>query len=546
MRIAARIFLGVAGLLTAWGLVSEPSRAAPSSVPAPRDPKPVAAAIDKIIDQRIAADKITASPLADDAEFLRRVTLDITGRIPSADATVAFLADSDPAKRAKVIDALLADHEYGEHFGTIWYHRIVKPDDDNRYLISPKLQEWLADSFNRDHGWDKIVTDILTAEGERDKNPQTVFYFANVGDKKGQPEPNKVTAAASRLFLGVKLECAECHNHPFTPIKQTDFWSTAAFFTATHSENAAKKDAKAGVIPSLHEGGAMKGMKKNTEAKAPAGSIIIPDTKGKTVKAKFLGGAEPALPGKTLRPVFAAWATSPKNPFFARAAVNKLWANFFGRGIVDPVDDMRPENEPSHPQLLDLLAKEFAASGFDQKHLIRCICNSASYQRASKPTKDNKDEDRIYARMPVKVMSADMLYDSLAVALGHAAADKTKGEGKKRGNTARDAFRKFFHAEADDDVGVVEDYTHGIPQALRLMNSPQMNDTSTTVGRLMKAGGEPEKIVEGLYITALSRKPTEAETKRMVEYAAGDKDAARAYRDILWVLLNSGEFLFNH
>jgi hypothetical protein len=378
---------------------------------------------------------------------------------------------------------------------------MVKPDDDNRFLLSDNFAHWLADAFNKNRGWNKVVSDILTAEGARDKNPATVFFFANVGaDKDKHPEPNKVTAAASHLFLGIKLECCECHNHPFTTLKQTDFWGVAAFFGQVHSDKADKKSAKAGAIPSIHDGGsAGKGKKAaaKTEA-APPGSIVIPDTKGQTVKATFLLGAEAPPAGKTqLRGEFATWATSPSNPFFARAAVNRWWANFFGRGIVNPIDDMRTEAKNTHPALLDSLAKEFAASGFDLKHLIRCICNSPTYQRSSRPLPENREDDQLYSHAAVRMMTADMLYDSLEVAMSHAPASKAakgeaKGAKKLGGGGPRAQFRKFFHTEADDDASAVENYAHGIPQVLRLMNSTQMNDTAAVVKRVMSEG-TPEK-----------------------------------------------------
>lgn len=552
MNALSKALAGTLALVGLWALATRdttPVRAAAKT--STRTPAPIAALVDKHIDAKLAEAKVPPSAQADDAEFLRRVTLDITGRIPTAERTLAFLDDKGPDKRAKLIDELLADPEYGEHFGTIWYHRMVKPDDDNRFLISDKLQDWLAEQFNKNRGWDQVVTDILTASGDRDTHPQTVFWFANAGDKKGQPEPSKVTGAASRLFLGIRLECAECHNHPFTRLTQEDFWGVAAFFTQTHADQATKKDAKAGVSPDIREGGpAAKGGKKDQTEKASPGSIVIPDTKGKTVKATFLGGNIAALSGKTqYRPVLAAWLTSQKNPYFARAAVNKMWANFFGRGLVDPIDDMRPEAKCSHPELLKALTDEFIASGFDLKHLIRCICLSNAYQRSSTPLSANKEsDDNLYAKMPVKVMSADMLYDSLQVALGHAVANNERGKGMKKKLTGgpREQFRKFFHAEVDDDVGVVEDYTHGVPQALRLLNAKQINDTTGTVAKYVKAGGGPDKIIESLYLTAVARKPSVVELKRLKAYVAEDADKNKAYGDILWALLNSAEFLFNH
>jgi hypothetical protein len=552
-RTATAVLFLLAGTVAA----GTPQAGAPKSTsPTARGAMAVAADIDRSVDARLAAEHRPASPTADDAEFIRRVSLDIIGRIPRADRVATFLADSDPNKRAKLVDELLDDREYGEHFATIWYHRIVKPDDDNRFVLAGNhFQDWLADAFNHNHGWDRIVADILTASGDRDKHPATTFWLANVTDAKtGQPAPNKVTAAATRLFLGVRLECCECHNHPFASLKQTDFWSTAAFFGQMHADNANKKVAKEGTAPVIHEGGHVERRKKAPADSAPFGSITIPYGNGKTVAAAFLGGTKPDVSGRSaLRPQLAAWLTARDNPYFARAAVNKVWANFFGRGLVDPVDDMRAENveKCTHPEVLNALADEFAASGFDQKALIRSICNSKTYQRTSTPLAGNKGDDVLYARMPLKVMSADMLFDSLAVALEHSAVeaagrDKDARKKQKREGGAREQFRKFFHAEADDDVGVVEDYTLGVPQVLRLMNARQICDTSKAIGRLAKAQGTPEQAFDSLYLTVLSRKPTTNEVEHLKTYLAKETDRAKGYADVMWALLNGSEFLFNH
>lgn len=532
-----------------------PPEAAVTGVKTSRDPSAIAQNIDRLIAERLKADKRPASPRADDGEFIRRLSLDIRGRIPSGDRVAAFLADTDSQKRDKLIDEFLADSEYGEHFAIIWYHRMIKPDDENRAILKGnKLQGWLAERFNQNAGWDRIVSDIMTASGARDTHPATAFWLSQVGDSRtGQPEPNKTTAAASKLFLGVKLECAECHNHPFSSLKQTDFWSTAAFFAQTHADNATRRDAKNAATPVVHEGGGGAKVKKKAQGEktkpAPFGSIAIPFSKDKVVSATFLGSASPVEIGgkKELRPVFAAWLTSPKNPYFARAGANKVWANFFGKGIVQPVDDMREDGTNTHPEVLTLLANEFAESGFDLKHLIRCICRSETYQRTSRPLPENKEDSTLYSHMPTKVMSADMLYDSLNEVLGHSVGQVEKGVDKKAkkqgGGGPREQFRKFFHAEADDDVGVVEDYTHGIPQVLRLMNAKQTNDLEATVAKRTK-GLPPEKAIESLYLAALSRKPSDVEMKRMKEYIGKDTEAG--YRDIYWALLNSGEFLIIH
>lgn len=517
-----------------------------ASLAAGKPPTAVATQIDSIIDKALSENKVPSSAQADDAEFLRRVTLDITGRIPTRDRTIAFLADTQPDKRAKLIDELLADGEYGEHFATIWYYRMIRLDDDNRYLVKDnKLQDWLTSQFNNNRTWNQIVTDLLMASGNKNKNPEVTFYLAHVDDNKKhfEPAPNKIVASASKLFMGVRLECCECHNHPFNTLKQNEFWGVAAFFSELHGDQTSRKELKEGMVPGIHEGGVAN--KKAKTDNAPFGAIEIPDSKGKTVRAKYLGGPEAVVSKQaSLRKPFVSWLTGPKNKYFATAAVNKLWANFFGRGLSNPVDDIDLE-KVTHPDLLKLLAEEFTASGFDQKHLIRCICNSQAYQRTSAVLPANKSDNTLYSHMRVKVMSADMLYDSLQEVLGHGVAEKSKGAGKKGGGGAREQFRAFFHAEADDDVGVVEDYNHGVPQVLRLMNAAQLNDTAKTVTALMKSG-TPENVIESLYLTVLSRQPTSSETKKMKDYAATEKFSAKVYGDLLWVLLNSGEFVFNH
>jgi hypothetical protein len=541
-------------------LAADPVPAQPPRRKAPKkhEPRDLADLIDRAIDRRLAEAKIPASPLADDAEFLRRLSLDLRGRVPTAARVRDFLADSDPDKRRRLIDEFLSEEEFGEHFSIVWYHRMVQPNMDNQGLLAKNFQGWLAERFNANDGWDKTVKSILTASGERDKNPATVFWLNNVeGNNRREVAPNKVTAAASHLFLGLKLECCECHNHPFDPnLKQTDFWGMAAFFTTTHADKTSKQAVQGNEVPAIREQtsigrGPARAKAKAREPSAPYGQIVIPDSKAKTVQARFpLTDTPKFANGVSLRTAFADWLTAAHNPYFAKASVNKLWANFFGRGIVNPVDDMRPGAANTFPELLDVLANEFAAVGFDQKHLIRGICLSQAYQRSSRQLPENKDDDELLSHMRLKVMTADMLYDSLTIVLEHAVAEAPAGRAKgnpmrrNQGN-ARDQFRRFFHAEADDDSGVVEDYTHGVPQVLRLMNSQQMNNTSAVIKALTK-DATPQEVVEGLYLRALARPPTAVEAARIASFVAGEKDKTKAYGDALWALLNSAEFMFNH
>jgi hypothetical protein len=252
---------------------------------------------------------------------------------------------------------------------------------------------------------------------------------------------------------------------------------------------------------------------------------------GRVVEAKFFEGAKPDLGDQgPYRPALAEWATSPDNKFFAAASVNRLWAHFFGRGLVHPLDDFHADNPPSHPELLALLADEFKKSGFDQKHLIRCICASQAYQRTSRPNNNADAEPHLLARMTVKVMSPDVLYDALTQVLG--VKDLPQG---------RQGFVTFFTTKEEGDDP--DEFGLGIPQFLRLMNSPVFNEGGPVTDELAKE--VPAKAIETLFLRTLSRRPTAAEAEKMAAYVAKKGDVRKGYAGVLWVLLNSAEFVCN-
>jgi hypothetical protein len=507
-----------------------------------RDPAPVTAAIDRAVDAWLAEHKLPASPRADDAEFLRRVTLDLTGRVPTGKRAAEFLDSTDPDKRRKLIDELLASPHYGDHFATVWRHRLAPRDEANPKPRADTLSPWLARQFNRNRGWDRVVTDLLTAEGPVAEAPPSEFVLAH--SEGARPQPRLLADATARLFLGVQLRCAECHDHPFAKWKQADFWGVAAFFGRVRFTGGMKnvRDRP----PSL------------TEADLPGagppvpadGSITVPATAGKAVgqvvKARFLGGETAALSGATAyRPRLAAWLTARDNPFFARAAANRLWANLFGRGLVHPPDGFDETNPPSHPALLQLLADELAASGFDQKYLLRCVCNSRAYQRTSRPLPQNEADATGLSRMNVKALSAEALYDSLAVVTaGDKDAPRAKPAGKSGKGpalSARDEFLRFFRRQ--DDAGPGE-YGQGIPQLLWLLNGPALNTEAPLVDRLCDSGAGRAEAVEALYLAALARRPSAEELKVMSGYL-GRREARAGYAGVLWMLLNGAEFAVN-
>jgi hypothetical protein len=497
-----------------------------------------AAALAQVIDQqvklRLDAEGVKPSPRCDDAEFIRRVYLDLAGVIPPAERVRAFLESTDPDKRSKLIDELLANPLYGKQMSETWTGLLLPRNTNNPRLRSEPLRSWLEQSFNANKPWDKVVHQLVTASGAQDKNGAVTFFIGN-------PGPDKVTDTVCRVLLGVQLQCAQCHNHPFTGWKQNEYWAMAAFFTKVNVAPNLNAAAKKGTSPMVSEnGGGGKGKRK--------GIFRLPDS-AKIVPAKFLQGEQPKLkPSEPMRPVLADWMTSPKNRFFARAMANRMWAHFFGRGLVNPVDDMHDDNDPSHPELLAALAEQFKANAFDVKYLIRAVCNSQTYQRTSRPSEGNEADKQLFSHSAARALSPEQLYDSLTSALGKGPVPRApvgrKGPMARFGpGGPRQQFLNFFRI--DEGANPLE-YQAGIPQALRLMNSAQLGNGASAVAEALEGEPQPPLVIERLYIRALSRRPTDAESQRLTEYVGHQENARTAYGDILWALVNSSEFALNH
>jgi hypothetical protein len=481
--------------------------------------------IDQVLTQRLAAEKVPASPLASDAEFLRRVSLDITGVIPSATQAAEFLDSKDPQKRAKLIDELLASSNYGRHMADIWEALLVKRDPDNRRIQLDPLYTWLEKQFNDNVAWDKVATELLTSTGTQDKNGAVTFFLANA-------TPDKATDTVSRVFLGVQLQCAQCHNHPFTKWKQTEYWGMAAFFFKVRPDGNPRQAGQAGGSVGISESGG-----RGRPARLPTSAKIVP--------AQFFQGEQPKIgDSEPARPVLAKWLTSQDNPYFARAMVNRLWYQFFGRGFVSPVDDIHDGNPASHPELLQELSKQFATGGFDVKDMIRTICNSQAYQRSSVPTKGNEDAElQLFSHASIRPLTPEELFDSLEKVTGPAERARPVGRpgmGQRFGPVGpRAQFVAFFQGEENADP---TEYQAGIPQVLRLMNSNQFNINAAA--RKIVGKSEPAQAVEKLYLTTLARRPSAEESRKLTAHIQAKGE--QAHGDILWALLNSSEFAFNH
>lgn len=489
----------------------------------------LAALIDRHIESRLNSEGVPAAGPADDAEFLRRVYLDLHGVVPARGPAERFLADDRPDKRARLIEALLSSPRYGEHLADVWQGYLISPLADDSHARADQLGSWLAERFNSST-WDRIASDLLTAAGKVEDNP-AVTYLIEGRLPRSVPD---LTDLTSRYFLGVRLNCAQCHDHPIVEWKQQDYWGMAAFFAQIQTPGRAKQVYKLGVmddprltLSTLGDAGAIDGFLP----RAPT----------------FLGGGELPAGNGTARAALAAWITSPDNRYFARAMVNRTWWRLFGRGMVQPVDDMHSANPSSHPELLDLLARRFVDSGFDLKFLTRATMLSRAYQRTSRPGESATAEQaekqaELFGRMSIKVLSAGQLYDSLERVFGPAPAKGGEGAGRQG---TRWEFTEFFGEDGDPDPAA---YRRGVPHLLRQMNSGQFagRNLDALVDRLAVPRRPPEEVAGDLFLTILSRRPTGDERALFRSYLRAAGSPRDACRELAWVLMMTSEFSLNH
>ncbi|KAF0177048.1 MAG: hypothetical protein FD161_2663 [Limisphaerales bacterium] len=493
------------------------------------DAAELAKLIDQQVEARLKSEGVRAAELADDAEFVRRVHLDLHGTVPTLEQAKRFLADATPDKRARLVDSLLADARYGQHLADLWQGYLISPLADDQTKRAERLRGWLAEQFNT-KPWDQIATALLTATGKMEDNP-AVTYLIEGRLPRAVPD---LTDLTSRYLLGVRLNCAQCHDHPFVKWKQEEFWGMAAFFTQIQTPKRAKQVYEKGVVddPSLT-------LATLRDAAAIDGFMPRPPT--------FLGGQALTADAKATphRVALAQWLTAPENPWFARATVNRTWWRLMGRGIVQPVDDMHEANAPSHPQLLDLLTRRFTESGFDLKFLTRAIVSSRAYQRTSRPAESGEAADKqaaLFGRMAIKVLSAGQLYDSLETVCGP--ATKVTGIDARAGT--RWEFTQFFGDSGDPEPTA---YRRGIPHLLRQMNSGQFagRNLDGLVARLDTAAGKsPDGTVSELFLAILSRPPSESELRQAKGYLERVGSTSNGLRELAWVLLMTSEFSLNH
>lgn len=480
------------------------------------DERAVVAKVDQLIAARCAGAGITQAPVSDDAEFVRRAYLDLVGTIPTAGETRDFLADSSPGKRERLISALLARPDHATHLAVLWREDLLATVED-RDLLPPDsvrlLDHWLRTRFRENDGYHTLAAGLLTATGSAATDRGAAVYLT-----AHQAVPERIAAGTSRMFLGVQIDCAQCHDHPFTKWSQKDFWSYAAVFAQVQTA----PDPDGGMLPRVEDGAARPVMVKDTT---------------EVVDARFLGTEQPVSGVATRRSALAGWLTASENPYFARTAVNRFWATLFGYGIVHPIDDFGDHNSPSHPELLALLSKDFAEHGYDARRLVRILANTQAYQRTSRG--EGAIDPRLFARKSVRPLTPRQLHASLRTAAGLLPAPEADPQA-----------REFVH-RFDSALSRVE-YQAGIPQALLLMNGTVVAElTDPQRSRLISAATDSpffadEDRIETLFLATLSRPPRADELERSRAYLAEATDKREALSDILWALLNGPEFALNH
>jgi hypothetical protein len=492
--------------------------------------------IDGLVFKKLKKLNIVPSELANDADYLRRVYLDVIGTLPTSAETRKFLADKSADKRSKLVDELLQRPEFADYWALKWAD-LLRVD---RQVLGHKgaygFYRWIRDSIARNKPLDQFAREILAAEGPLAENGPANFY-------KVVPKPGDRASTLSQVFLGLRIACAECHHHPFDRWSQTDYYGMQAFFAPVAlrgdvllaSGQAQAKHPRTGDTVLPHALGTEKSKNKNQNS-----------DKNQESKSKI---------EKDVRIDLAAWFASPENPWFARNLANRTWAHFLGRGLVEPVDDVRDTNPPSNPELLDALAKQLVDSKFDFKKLIRAITASRVYQLSAKPNATNEKDELNYSRALFRRIDAEVLLDMVSQATGVEERFPSTPAGYRAiqlwDSKVQHYFLKLFGRPARVSACECErNIEPGVSQILHLLNSPgiqaKLSHERGTVAKLVRSKKDAE-LIEELYLTFFCRYPTETERTASLQYLTRHaKNRRQAAEDLAWSLLNSLEFVFNH
>jgi len=483
--------------------------------------------VDPLVHRQLRRLNIAPSQPATDAEFLRRVYLDIIGTLPRADEARTFLADERIDKRSRLVDRLLQRPEFADYWALKWADLLRVNRRELGHKQAHEYYRWIRESFAQNKPLDRFATELLTAAGALADVPAGHFYQV-------VKQPGEMASTISQVFLGVRIECAQCHHHPYDRWSQTDYYGMQAFFTQVGFKKSPR--------------GEMLLASSNSETKHPQ--------TGEVVFAHALSEPAPAeSPKGDRRQLLAAWVTSADNRWFARNLANRAWADLLGRGIVEPIDDFRLTNPPSNPELLDALAKHLVEHQFDFHELIRTIAGSQTYQRSCQVNETNEQDEQNFSRYPFKPIEAEVLLDAICQVTG----TSEKFPGVPHGSRAiqlwdsevRHDFLKLFGRPTRVTPCECERANEPtVGQVLHALNSPRiqtkLSHVDSRLSDLLQRFDSDDNLVEELYLAIFSRYPTKLERKTVADYLSQNTNRRQATEDIAWSMLNSLEFLFNH
>jgi hypothetical protein len=485
--------------------------------------------IDDAVYAKLKKLRLVPSQACDDATFIRRAFIDITGTLPTVEDLRTYEGDKDPGRRERLIDQLLGRQEFAE----LWVMKLaelleIRSRDNQVYPKAALLYyEWLRDQMLTNVPLDQIVRNLLTASGSTLREPAANYYQI-------EPDTLKLAENTAQVFMGMRIQCAQCHNHPFDRWTMNDYYSFAAFFAQVGRKPG--DDPRETVIYDRGEG----------EVKHPVTHAAM--------RPKFLGGGEPEIHGESRREVLAGWLTSPQNPYFARNLANLVWAHFLGHGIIEPVDDGRLSNPAVNPELLEALGAKLIEYKYDLKKLVRDICTSRTYQLSTIPNQTNASDERNFSKASIRRLRAEVLLDCISQVTE--TQDKFPGlpRGAKAveipdGNTANYFLTTFGRATRTTVCSCEVKVDPNLSQALHLLNGNTIErkiEQGEVVKKLLNEGRKPEEVIHALYVRCLGRKPSDEELKKLEEFLSSEAKPEQVLNDVFWSLLNAKEFVFNH
>ncbi|MHA3772051.1 DUF1549 and DUF1553 domain-containing protein [Verrucomicrobiota bacterium sgz303538] len=485
--------------------------------------------IDQFVDGKLQNLRMTPSGVCNDETFLRRAYIDIIGMLPTSDEVLKFVGDKDPAKRDKKVDELLGRKEFVDIWALKWSELLqIRTDNNNQgsYKATLSYYTWLRNQLEKNVPINEIARELISASGSNLENPAANYYQL-------EQDPLKLAEDTAQAFFGIRIQCAQCHNHPFDRWTMDDYRGFVAFFTQVGRKNG--EDPRERIIFDRQSG----------ESNHPVGGRVVPP--------KFLGGEAPETKGKDRRQILADWIASPDNPWFSRHIANLIWAQYMGRGIVEPVDDVRISNPASNPELLEALAKKIVEYKYDLRRIVRDVCTSRTYQLTTRPNESNQLDDRNFAKATIRRMRAEVLLDCIS----QVTETKDKFRGLPAGarsveiadGRTSNYFLTTFGRSTRETLCSREEVGPTLSQALHLLNGTTIEQKINEGGVIKKLIGmnkTPVEIVQELYLRCFGRQPTPEEMLKLEPNWVVTEQQPAVFHDVFWALMNAKEFMFNH